>query len=172
VVAALATAGVPRAVVNPRQVRAFAKALGRRAKTDPIDAPVLALCGARVRPQPRPLPDEATQELEALLARRRQRLEMLPAERQRLPRARGREGRRNLRAHIRWLEHGGIAADAELERLIQASPLWRVQDQLLPSGPGGGPRLARTLLGAVPELGRRDRRQIAALVGSGPAGPR
>jgi transposase len=168
VAAALATAGLPVTIVNPRQVRDFAKALGQRAKTDRIDAQVLALFGARVQPTPRPLPDEATQELEALLARRRQLLEMLHAERQRLPRAQGREVRRNLRAHIRWLEHGGIDADAELERLIQQSPVWRVQDQLLQSVPGVGPTLARTLLGLLPELGQLDRHQIAALVGVAP----
>jgi transposase len=168
VAAALATAGLPVTIVNPRQVRAFAQALGRLAKTDRVDAEVLALFAARVRPAPRPLPDEATQELEALLARRRQLLEMLHAERQRLPRARGREVRRNLRAHIRWLEHGGIDADAELERLIQQSPVWRVQDQLLQSVPGVGPTLARTLLGLLPELGHLDRHQIAALVGVAP----
>jgi transposase len=168
VAAALATAGLPVTIVNPRQVRAFAQALGRLAKTDRVDAEVLALFAARVRPTPRPLPDAATQELEALLARRRQLLEMLHAERQRLPRARGREVRRNLRAHIRWLEHGGIDADAELERLIQQSPVWRVQDELLQSVPGVGPMLARTLLGLVPELGHLDRHQIAALVGVAP----
>jgi transposase len=168
VAAALATAGLPVTIVNPRQVRAFAQALGRLAKTDRVDAEVLALFAARVQPTPRPLPDAATQELEALLARRRQLLEMLHAERQRLPRARGREVRRNLRAHIRWLEHGGIDADAELERLIQASPVWRVHDELLQSVPGVGPTLARTLLGLVPELGQLDRHQIAALVGVAP----
>jgi transposase len=168
VAAALATAGLPVAVVNPRQVRDFARALGRRAKTDRIDAQVLALFGARVQPAPRPLPDEGTQELEAVLLRRRQLLDMLHAERQRLPHARGREVRRNLRAHIRWLEHSLIDTDATLETLIQASPLWRVQDQLLQSVPGVGPTLARTLLAQLPELGHLDRRQIAALVGVAP----
>ena len=168
VAAVLATAGLPVAVVNPRQVRDFARALGRLAKTDRIDAQVLALFGARLQPPPRPLPDAATQELEAVLLRRRQLLEMLHAERQRLPRARGREVRRNLRAHIRWLERSLIDTDATLETLIQASPLWRVQDQLLQSVPGVGPTLARTLLGLLPELGQLDRRQIAALVGLAP----
>jgi transposase len=168
VAAALATAGLPVAVVNPRQVRDFARALGRLAKTDRVDAQVLALFGARLQPTPRPLPDEATQELEAVLLRRRQLLEMLHAERQRLPRARGREVRRNLRAHIRWLEHSLIDTDATLEGLIQASPLWRVQDQLLQSVPGVGPTLARTLLAELPELGQLDRHQIAALVGLAP----
>jgi transposase len=165
---ALATVGLPVAVVNPRQVRDFARALGRLAKTDRIDAQVLALFAARVQPTPRALPAAATQELDALLLRRRQLLEMLHAERQRLPRAQGREIRRNLRVHIRWLERSVIDTDATLEALIQASPLWRVQDQLLQSVPGVGPTLARTLLGELPELGQLDRRQIAALVGLAP----
>jgi len=168
VAAALASAGLPVAVVNPRQVRDFARALGRLAKTDRIDAQVLALFGARLQPVPRPLPDEATQELEAVLLRRRQLLEMLHAERQRLPRARGREVRRNLRVHIRWLERSVIDTDATLAALIQASPLWRVQDQLLQSVPGVGPMLARPLLALLPELGHLDRRQVAALVGVAP----
>ena len=168
VAAALASAGLPVAVVNPRQVRDFARALGRLAKTDRIDAQVLALFGARLQPAPRPLPDAATQELEAVLLRRRQLLEMLHAERQRLPRAHGREVRRNLRAHIRWLERSLVDTDATLATLIQASPLWRVQDQLLQSVPGVGPALARSLLALLPELGHLDRRQIAALVGVAP----
>jgi transposase len=168
VVAALVTAGLPVAVVNPRQVRDFAKALGQLAKTDRIDAQILALFGARVQPAPRPLPDEATQELEALLTRRRQLLEMLHAERQRRPRARGRIVRRSLDTHIRWLERQVIDTDATLEAAIQASPVWRVQDQLLQSVPGVGPTLARTLLGLLPELGQLDRHHIAALVGVAP----
>ena len=172
VVAALVTAGLPVAVVNPRQVRDFAKALGRLAKTDRMDARVLALFGARVQPIPRSLPDEATQELEAVLTRRRQLLEMLHAERQRRPRARGRVVRRSLDAHIRWLERQVIDTDATLEAAIQASPVWRVQDQLLQSVPGVGPTLARTLLGLLPELGQLDRHHIAAPSGGRPAGPR
>jgi transposase len=168
VVAALATAGVPVAVVNPRQVRHFAQAVGQLAKTDRLDAQLLARFAAQVQPAPRPLPDAATAALEELLARRRQLLEMLHAERQRLPRARGREVRRHLRAHIRWLEHGLIDTDATLEQTIQASPLWRVQEELLRSVPGVGPTLARTLLGLVPELGRLDRHAVAALVGVAP----
>lgn len=168
VAAALATAGVPVAVVNPRQVRHFAQAVGQLAKTDRLDARLLARFAARVQPEPRPLPDAATAALEELLARRRQLLEMLHAERQRLPRARGREVRRHLRAHIRWLEHSLLDTDATLERTIQASPLWRVQEELLRSVPGVGPQLARTLLGLVPELGQLDRHAIAALVGVAP----
>ena len=168
VAAALAAAGLPIAVVNPRQVRDFAKALGRLAKTDRVDAQVLALFGARLQPVPRALPDAATQELEGLLLRRRQLLEMLQAERQRVRTAWGRPVRQNLRAHIRWLERSLTDTDATLETVIQASPLWRVQDQLLQSVPGVGPTLARTLLGLVPELGHLTRRQIAALIGVAP----
>jgi transposase len=168
VAAALVTAGLPVAVVNPRQVRDFARALGRLAKTDRIDAQVLALFGARVQPIPRPLPDEATQDLEALLPRRRQLLEMLHAERQRRATARGRVVRRSLDTHIRWLQRQVLDTDATLEAAIQASPVWRVQDQLLQSVPGVGPTLARTLLGLLPELGRLDRHHIAALVGVAP----
>ena len=167
VVAALASAGLPLAVVNPRQVRDFAKALGRLAKTDAIDAQVLALFGARVRPTPRPLPDAATQELQAVLLRRRQLLDMLHAERQRHARSHGRV-RANLRSHIHWLERSLADTDDQLRQLIEASPLWRVQDDLLQSVPGVGPTLASTLLGLLPELGHLERRQIAALVGVAP----
>jgi transposase len=154
-------------VVNPRQVRAFAKALGILAKTDAVDAGVLALFGARLQPAPRALPDAAHQELQALLLRRRQLLDMLHAEQLRVTRSRGRV-RDNLRRHITWLERSLDDTDDQLRQLIEASPLWRVQDQLLQSVPGVGPTLASTLLGLVPELGRLDRRQIAALVGVAP----
>ena len=167
VVAALASAGLPVVIVNPRQVRDFAKATGRLAKTDAIDATVLALFGARVRPAVRPLPDAATQELQALLARRRQLLDMLHAERQRHATSHGRV-RADLRSHIHWLERRLQHTDDTLHGLIAASPLWRVQDELLQSVPGVGPTLASTLLGELPELGHLDRRQIAALVGVAP----
>lgn len=167
VVAALASAALPVVVVNPRQVRDFAKATGHLAKTDAIDAAVLALFGARVQPTPRPLPDAATQELRALLGRRRQLLDMLHAERQRHATSQGRV-RANLRSHIHWLEGSLTDTDDTLRQLITASPVWRVQDALLQSVPGVGPTLASTLLGLVPELGHLDRRQIAALVGVAP----
>jgi len=168
VVAALAAAVLPVVVVNPRQVRDFAKALGQLAKTDRIDAQVLARFGARVQPIPRPLPTEATQALEALVVRRRQLLEMLHAERHRLTLARGRPVRDNLRRHIRWLERSLADTEAEVATTIAASPLWRVQEDLLRSVPGVGPQLACTLLGQLPELGHLDRHQIAALVGVAP----
>ena len=167
VVAALASAGLPVVIVNPRQVRDFAKATGRLAKTDAIDATVLALFGARVQPAVRPLPDAATQELQALLGRRRQLLDMLHAERQRHATSHGRV-RVNLRSHIHWLEKSLQDTDDTLQGLIADSPLWRVQDELLQSVPGVGPTLASTLIGLVPELGRLDRRQIAALIGVAP----
>ena len=167
VVAALAAAGIPLAIVNPRQVRAFAKAIGRLAKTDAIDAQVLALFGERVKPAPRSLPDGATQELHAVLLRRRQLLDMLSAEKQRFAHSHGRV-RANLRSHIHWLEKSLDDTERQLRQLIEASPLWRVQDELLQSVPGVGPTLASTLLGLLPELGHLDRRQIAALVGVAP----
>ncbi|MGH7592049.1 MAG: IS110 family transposase, partial [Gemmatimonadales bacterium] len=167
VVAALARAALPVVVVNPRQVRDFAKATGHLAKTDAIDAAVLALFGARVQPAPRPLPDAATQELRALLGRRRQLLDMLHAERQRHATSHGRV-RANLRSHIHWLERSIADTDDTLRQLITASPIWRAQDELLQSVPGVGPTLASTLLGFVPELGQLDRRQIAALIGVAP----
>ena len=168
-VAACATAGLPVAVVNPRQVRAFAQALGHTAKTDTIDAAVLATFGARVQPAPRPLADAATQALAALVVRRRQLIEMIGMERRRLEQAPP-TGRitRDLRNHIRWLERRVSDVDDEIGTAIQASPVWRVHEDLLRSVPGIGPITARTLLAELPELGRLDRRAIAALVGVAP----
>jgi transposase len=166
--AACAGAALPVAVVNPRQVRAFAQALGRTAKTDAIDARVLALFAARVQPAPRPVPDAATQALAALVARRRQLLDMLGAEQRRLAQATTTPVRRDLRTHIRWLERRLADVDDDLTRAIQGSPIWRVQEDLLQSVPGIGPTTARTLLAELPELGHLDRRRIAALVGVAP----
>jgi transposase len=169
VVAGCAAAGLPVAVVNPRQVRAFAQALGRTAKTDAIDADVLAAFGGRVQPEPRPIPDAATQALAALVVRRRQLLEMIGMEGRRLEQAPP-TGRitRDLRHHIRWLERRVEDVDEEIGTAIQASPVWRVHEDLLRSVPGIGPTTARTLLAELPELGRLDRRAIAALVGVAP----
>ena len=167
--AACATASLPVAIVNPRQVRAFARALGRTAKTDTIDARVLALFGARVHPAPRPLADAETQALARLVARRRQLLEMLRAERQRLAQAPPTGPvTRDLRNHIRWLERRVADVDADIGTAIEQSPAWRVQDDLLRTVPGVGPTTARTLLAELPELGRLDRRAISALVGVAP----
>lgn len=168
VAAAGAAAQLPIAVVNPRQVRAFAHAMGRLAKTDAIDAHVLAAFGARVQPVVRPLPDAETQALAAVVARRRQLLEMLSAERQRLAQATTGSVQRDLRTHIRWLERRVTEVDDDLTGRMQRSPLWRVQEDLLRSVPGIGPTVARTLLAELPELGTLDRRAIAALVGVAP----
>jgi transposase len=167
--AACVAAQLPVAIVNPRQVRAFAQALGRTAKTDAIDAGVLALFGARVQPTPRPLADAETRALADLVARRRQLLEMLGAERRRLAQAPPTGPiTRDLRNHIRWLERRVGDVDDEIGTAIQQSAIWRVQEDLLRSVPGIGPTTARTLLAELPELGRLDRRAIAALVGVAP----
>jgi transposase len=167
--AACAAAALPVAIVNPRQVRAFAQALGRTAKTDAIDATVLAQFGARIQPVPRAVPDAATPALAGLITRRRQLLEMLGAERRRLDQAPPTGPiTRDLRAHIRWLERRLGEVDADLGTAIQASPVWRVHEDLLRTVPGIGPTTARTLLAELPELGRLDRRAIAALVGVAP----
>jgi transposase len=168
VVAAAVAAGLPIAIVNPRQVRAFAKAVGQLAKTDAIDAALLALFGARVRPAVRPLPEAETQALAALLARRRQLQDMLVSERQRLEKATMTKVRRDLRQHIRWLERRVDDVDEDIDGAIKRSPVWRVKDDLLQSVPGIGPTVARTLLAELPELGQLDRRAIAALVGVAP----
>jgi transposase len=168
-VAACAAAGLPVAVVNPRQVRAFAQALGRTAKTDDIDAAVLAAFGARVQPPARVMADADTQALAALVARRRQLVEMIGMERRRLEQAPPTGAiTRDLRNHIRWLERRVSDVDDDIGTAIQASPIWRVQEDLLRSVPGIGPTTARTLLAELPELGRLDRRAIAALVGVAP----
>jgi transposase len=170
-VAALAAAGLPVAVVNPRQVRDFAKATGQLAKTDRLDADVLALFAERVRPEVRPLADAALHELDALLARRRQLLEMLQAERNRLDQVFGagkRPVRKSLRTHIEFLERELRVADTELGRMVRESPVWREREDLLRSVPGVGPVASLTLLAHLPELGRLSRREVAKLVGVAP----
>jgi transposase len=166
-VAALAAASLPLVVANPRQVRDFARATGQLAKTDSIDASILALFAERVRPEPRPLSDDATQALDALLTRRRQLLEMLVAERNRLTHARP-AIRRDIAQHVRWLERRLRDVDTDLDQAIQTSPVWRAKENLLRSAPGVGPVLSRTLIGDLPELGTLNRKQIAALVGVAP----
>lgn len=167
VVAALAAAQLPVVVANPRQIRAFARAIGLLAKTDRLDAGLLARFGQQVQPVPRPLPDAQAQALEALLTRRRQLMEILVGEKNRLGIA-PRPVVRSIREHIRWLEKRVDDLDGELDGVIQASPVWRAKDDLLQSVPGVGPGLSRTLLGALPELGALSRKQIAALVGVAP----
>lgn len=166
-VGALATAGLPVVVVNPRQVRDFAKATGTLAKTDALDAAVLAHFAAAVRPTPRPLPDAATQALAALVTRRRQLVGMLTAERNRLAQA-PRALRAEIQGHITWLQRRLGRLDEDLNQAIRTSPAWRAQDDLLQSAPGVGPVLARTLLASLPELGTLNRKAIAALVGVAP----
>lgn len=168
VAAACAGAGLPVAIVNPRQVRAFAQATGQLAKSDGLDAQVLARFGAQLQPPARPIPDAATQALAALVARRRQLIEMLGAEQRRLAQATTNVVRRDLRNHIRWLERRIKDVTGEMDQAIHASPLWRVHEDLLRSVPGVGPATARTLLAELPELGQLTRRQISALVGVAP----
>ena len=164
---ALAMGGIPVAVVNPRQVRDFAKATGQLAKTDAIDAQVLARFAEAVRPTPRPLPDEATQELGALLTRRRQLMEMLVAEKQRMQRA-PHPIQRQIQAHLTWLQRQLADLDEDLTHRIQATPLWCEHEDRLRSVPGIGPVVSRTLLAELPELGTLTHKQIAALVGVAP----
>jgi transposase len=164
---ALATAGLPVAVVNPRQVRDFAKATGLRAKTDHLDAAVIALFAERVQPAVSVLPDEAQADLAAHLLRRRQLTDMLVSEKNRLGLAH-KAVRSSLTKHIAYLERELRIADTDLREGIEASPVWRVQDDLLQSVPGIGPIASQTLLAALPELGQLTRQAIAALVGVAP----
>jgi transposase len=163
----LANAGLPVAVVNPRQVRAFAKAMGRLAKTDALDATLLADFAQRVRPEPRPLPDEAAQLLDSLLTRRRQIVEMLTAEKNRLGFARG-PVKRDISQHIRWLTKRLADVDGDLQDAVAASPLYQAKADLLRSVPGVGQVTTLTLLASLPELGQLSRHEIAALVGVAP----
>ena len=164
---ALAAAALPVAVVNPRQVRDFARATGLLAKTDRLDAQCLAHFADAVRPPARALPDAQAQELSALLQRRRQLVDMLTAEKNRLQIA-PRRIRPQIQTHIEWLQQQIRQFDDELRDLIRTSPLWRETEDLLRSAPGVGPVLATTLVAALPELGRLTRQQIAALVGVAP----
>jgi transposase len=164
---ALAAAGLPVVVVNPRQIRDFAKATGRLAKTDALDAEVLAHFAEVIRPTARALPDEQTQALGALLTRRRQLLEMVAAEKNRLSQAPP-PVRKGVRAHIAWLERALEHIDTDLARAIQDSPVWQAKEALLRTVPGVGPVLATTLLAELPELGTLTHKQIAALVGVAP----
>lgn len=167
-VAEMAAAQLPVVVVNPRQVRDFAKATGRLAKTDALDARVLAAFGIAVKPAVRPLPDEASLELAELLTRRRQLVDMLAAERVRLKQATGKTLRRDLKAHIEWLEKRVRTSDDGLRQAVEDSPVWQAKYDLLSEVKGIGPVASMTLLALLPELGLLDRKQIAALVGVAP----
>jgi len=166
-VAALAAAGLPVVVVNPRQARDFARATGRLAKTDALDAAALAAFAEAIRPPVRPLPDADARALAALVARRRQLVEMRTAEQNRLGLAAPGVAR-SIRDHIRWLDRQLDRAGRELAAAVEASPVWRAKDDLLQSAPGVGPVVSRTLLAEVPELGTVSGRRIAALVGVAP----
>ncbi len=165
--AALVEAEIPVAVVNPRQVRDFARATGRLAKTDALDAKVIAHFAAGVRPPVRPLPDNAVRELHAMVLRRQQLTEMMTAEKNRL-RTMPCPMDERVAAHIAWLEQELADLDRDLEDTIQKSPVWRAEDDLLQSTKGVGPVLSATLLANLPELGSLDRKQVAALVGVAP----
>ena len=159
--AALAAAGLPVVVVNPAQVRAFAKAIGQRAKTDPIDATVIAHFAQATKPEPRALPDEATRLLADLVARRRQIVEMIGAERQRENRATARI-RKSIARLIKALEKELASVNGDIDDAVRGSPAWRDKENLLASVPGIGPIIARTLIADLPELGVLDRKKIAA----------
>jgi transposase len=163
----IAAKGLPVVVVNPRQVRDFARATGELAKTDTIDAAILSLFAERIRPEIRPLPTAETQELEALLTRRRQVVEMITAERHRLTLATS-ALRKRIQKHIDWLTRQLSDLDNDLDDAIAASPVWRTKDNLLRSVPGIGPVVSRTLLAELPELGHLDRKAIAKLAGVAP----
>jgi transposase len=171
-VAALGGAGFPVVVVNPRQVRDFAKATGQLAKTDLLDAQLLAAFGARVQPERRALPSEGQDELRDFLVRQQQVQQMLLAEKTRLQQALGQKSRlplrRQITKHIVFLERELRLLDTDLDELLRASPLWRAQDDLLQSVPGIGPQTARILLGLLPELGQVSAGAVGKLAGLAP----
>ena len=167
VTGALAEAGRPVVVVNPRHARDVAQATGRLAKTDTLEARGLAHVAEAVRPTPRPLPEAQAQALSALLTRRRQLVQRLTAERRRLQTA-PQPIRADIQAHITWLACRLARTDDDVAAAIRSSPLWRAKDEIVPSTPGVGPILSRTLVAEVPELGVLNRQEIAALIGVAP----
>jgi transposase len=168
VAAGLSSAGLPVAIVNPAQVRAFAKAIGQRAKTDPIDAGVIAHFAAATNLEPRPLPDEETRLLADLVSRRRQIVAMLGAERQREQRMSAPRPKKSIARLIKALEKELASLDTDLNDAVKASPAWRAKENLLTSVPGVGPVISRTLVAELPELGQLGHKQIAALAGLAP----
>jgi transposase len=168
VAGALAAAGLPLVVVNPRQIRDFARATGRLAKTDRLDAEAIARFAEAVQPAPRALPSAAAQALGELVARRRQLVAMITSEGQRRRQTRDPRLQRRLEAHVAWLQKELSALETDLDDAVRATPAWRAAEDLLASVPGIGKTSARTLIAALPELGRLDRRKIAALVGVAP----
>lgn len=166
--ACLSLQGLPLSLVNPKRARAFADALGQNAKTDPLDATVLAEFAERVRPTVRPLADAQTQQLQALVSRRNQLVEMRTMESNRLATAKDRVVRRSIETILRALEKELAKAEKELAQTVEQSPVWQAKDELLQSIPGIGPVASRTLLGWMPELGTLSREEAGALVGVAP----
>jgi transposase len=165
--AALAADGIPVVIANPRQTRAFAKSTGQLAKTDAIDARGLALFAERVKPQVRELPSEKARALAALVARRRQVIDMITAEKNRLGFALA-PVQKGIKKHIRWLKRQLSDVDADLDSMIRTTPVWAAKSDLLQSVPGVGPNLSRVLIAELPELGSLSHKQIAALLGVAP----
>jgi transposase len=166
--ATLAAAGLPVVIVNPAQIRSFAKAIGQRAKTDPIDAAVIAHFAEATKPEPRSLPDEATRLLSDLVARRRQIIEMIGAERQRERRVTVLRLKKSIVRLLKALEKELTTVDTDIDEAVRGSPAWRQKEDLLASVPGIGPTIARTLMAELPELGQLGRKEIAALGGLAP----
>jgi len=168
VAAAIGAAGLPLAVVNPRQIRAFAQACGRLAKTDPIDAEVIARFAEAVRPEPRAIPDAAARALAELVTRRGQIISMMGAERNRRRQLTQTPSVRTVERVLATLQEQLSAIDREIDDTIRGTPVWREKEELLTSAPAIGPKIARTLIAELPELGTLGRRQISALVGVAP----
>ena len=167
-VIALAQANTPTAIVNPKQIRAFAQAMGQKAKSDPMDAKLIAQFAEKVQPKAKTLPDKDQEALKELLTRRRQLIADKVAEQNRLGSMRSKDAQKSIKAHIQWLTRQIEKIDQQLDDTIKKSPLWLVKEQLLTSVPGIGPQTARTMLANMPELGQLNRREIASLAGLAP----
>lgn len=165
---ALQEAKLPLAIINPRQIRDFAKSIGILAKTDKVDAKVLARYAATVQPEVRPLPDEEARQLGTLVTRRSQLVEMITVEGNRLKSTRDKTVKQRIDAHIVWLKEELGQIDKGISQMIQQSPVWREKDKILRSVPGVGPVLSATLIAKLPELGILNRKQISTLVGVAP----
>jgi transposase len=168
-VSQLAAAGLPVFVINPRQARDFARATGQLAKTDSLDAKVLAQFAQAIRPKLRPIASDQARNLEAILTRRRQLVEILVGEKNRLASTVGQKQiARDIKEHIAWLERRILRCDSELGQALKESPVWRAKEDLLKSVPGVGDVTSRTMIAALPELGELSNKEIAALVGLAP----
>ena len=165
---ALAQAKIPTAIVNPKQVRSFAQAMGQRTKSDPIDAKLIAQFGERIQPEAKTLPDKDQADLKELLTRRQQLVADKVAEQNRRGSMRSKQAQKSINSHIQWLIKQIERIDKQLDDMIQNSPLWLAKEQLLTSVPGVGPNTARTMLALMPELGQMNRKQIASLAGLAP----